>query len=276
MKKGNFKIAYIGNKIDFTYKVKHLGLNFETLIKIIFGKHIFCKDLKKAKKPLIILGENILNQKNGFFLINKVKNLSIFKNNINFFTTKTSLINFFEITFSKSNNLLKKSQLYYLFNTNLQKKLKISKKDFIIYQGHHFTKDAQFSNLILPGVTFLEKKGTYINLEGLIQKNEQILNLNTEQRKDSTICKNIYKFILAKNQSTINSFLKITDIFPYLNKTRIKIINNFYIDKKYFKININFLDSLLKNNNYYTNILEQYSKILVNSNTFSKKQPKTL
>ena len=276
LKKGNFKIAYIGNKIDFTYKVKHLGLNFETLIKIIFGKHIFCKDLKKAKKPLIILGENILNQKNGFFLINKVKNLSIFKNNINFFTTKTSLINFFEITFSKSNNLLKKSQLYYLFNTNLQKKLKISKKDFIIYQGHHFTKDAQFSNLILPGVTFLEKKGTYINLEGLIQKNEQILNLNTEQRKDSTICKNIYKFILAKNQSTINSFLKITDIFPYLNKTRIKIINNFYIDKKYFKININFLDSLLKNNNYYTNILEQYSKILVNSNTFSKKQPKTL
>ena len=70
--------------------------------------------------------------------------------------------------------------------------------------------------------------------------------------------------------------MKITDIFPYLNKTRIKIINNFYIDKKYFKININFLDSLLKNNNYYTNILEQYSKILVNSNTFSKKQPKTL
>ena len=44
LKKGNFKIAYIGNKIDFTYKVKHLGLNFETLIKIIFGKHIFCQD----------------------------------------------------------------------------------------------------------------------------------------------------------------------------------------------------------------------------------------
>ena len=69
--------------------------------------------------------------------------------------------------------------------------------------------------------------------------------------------------------------MKIIDIFPYLNKTRIKIINNFYIDKKYFKININFLDSLFKNN-YYTNILEQYSKILVNANTFSKKQSKTL
>lgn len=275
LKKGNFKIAYIGNKIDFTYKVKHLGLTFNTLITIILGKHKFCKELKNAKKPLIIFGENTINQKNGFFLANKLKNLSIFKNNMNFFSTRTSLINFFEITFSRSNNLLKNSKLYYLFNTNLQNKLKIPKKSFIIYQGHHFTKDAQLSNLILPGLTFLEKKGRYINLEGLIQKNGQVLNLTTEQRNDSIIYRNIYKFIIDKNQSTINFFFRFKDIFPYLNKTRIKIINNFYIDKKHLKININFLNSLLKNN-YYTNILEQYSKILVNATKFSRKQSKTL
>lgn len=275
LKKGNFKIAYIGDRIDFTYKVKHLGLTFNTLINIILGKHKFCKELKNAKKPLIIFGENTINQKNGFFLANKLKNLSIFKNNINFFSTRTSFINFFEITFSRSNNLLKHSKLYYLFNTNLQNKLKIPKKSFIIYQGHHFTKDAQLSNLILPGLTFLEKKGRYINLEGIIQKNGQVLNLTTEQRNDSVIYRNIYKFIIDKNQSTINFFFRFKDIFPYLNKTRIKIINNFYIDKKHLKININFLNSLLKNN-YYTNILEQYSKILVNATKFSRKQSKTL
>lgn len=275
LKKGNFKIAYIGNKIDFTYKVKHLGLTLNTLINIILGKHKFCTELKNAKKPLIIFGENTINQKNGIFLANKLKNLSFFKNNINFFSTRTSLINFFEITFSRSNNLLKNSKLYYLFNTNLQNKLKIPKKSFIIYQGHHFTKDAQLSNLILPGLTFLEKKGRYINLEGIIQKNGQVLNLTTEQRNDSVIYRNIYKFIIDKNQSTINSFFRFKDIFPYLNKTRIKIINNFYIDKKHLKININFLNSLLKNN-YYTNILEQYSKILVNATNFSRKQSKTL
>lgn len=278
LKKGNFKIAYIGAKTDFTYKIKHLGLTYEVLINIILGKHTFCKNLKQAKKPLIIFGENTLNQKNGLYLINKLKNLSIFKNknNINFFITRTSLINFFEITFSKSNNLIKHSTLYYLFNTNLQNKLKIQKNSFVIYQGHHFTKDAQLSNLILPGLTFLEKKGIYINLEGLIQKNEKILNLNTEQREDSFIYKNIYKFIIVKNQSTTKYFLKIKNILPYLNKTKINIINNFLnIDKKFFKINVNFLDYLIKNN-YYTNILEQYSKILVNANIFSKKQTKKL
>ena len=278
LKKGNFKIAYIGAKTDFTYKVKHLGLTYEVLINIILGKHTFCKNLKQAKKPLIIFGENTINQKNGLYLINKLKNLTIFKNknNINFFITRTSLINFFEITFSKSNNLIKNSTLYYLFNTNLQNKLKLQKNSFVIYQGHHFTKDAQRSNLILPGLTFLEKKGIYINLEGSIQKNEKILNLNTEQREDSFIYKNIYKFLVVKNQSTTKSFLKFKNLLPYLNKPKINIINNFLnIDQKFFKFNINFLDYLIKNN-YYTNILEQYSKILVNANIFSKKQTKKL
>nr|YP_010508105.1 NADH dehydrogenase subunit 11 [Phytophthora pseudotsugae]UXG56428.1 NADH dehydrogenase subunit 11 [Phytophthora pseudotsugae] len=275
LQKGDFKIAYMGNKTNFTYPIKHLGLTCKTLINIILGKHSFCKDLKKAKKPLIIIGENIIKQKNGFFFLSKLKNLSFLKNNINFFNSQTSLINFFEITFSKSQNLLNNSKLYYLFNTNLQNKLKISKNTFTIYQGHHFTKDAQNSNLILPGLTFLEKKGMYINLEGFIQKNEQILNLNTEQRKDSIIYRNIYTFVLNKNQSKINSFLKIKDILPYLLKKKLKIINNFNFNKKYLKININFLDSLIKNN-YYTNILEQYSKILINSKKIIKNQSKSL
>jgi NADH-quinone oxidoreductase chain G len=275
LKKGNFQIAYIGNKIDFTYPIKHIGLTFLTLINIILGKHSFCKNLKKAKRPIIIFGENFLNQKNGIFLLSKLKTLSFLKNKINFFNSKTALINFLEITFSPKKRSFDNSKLYYLFNTNLQNNLKINEKKFIIYQGHHFTKDAQNSNLILPGLTFLEKKGIYINLEGFIQKNEQILNLNTEQRKDSIIFKNIYNFLIKKNQLKKNEFLKIKNILPYLVKKKIKSINYFNFNKKHLKININFLDSLIKNN-YYTNILEQYSKILTNSNKIIKTQSKYL
>ncbi|KAG2520262.1 hypothetical protein JM16_006817 [Phytophthora kernoviae] len=273
LKKGNFKIAYIGNKIDFIYPIKHLGLTLNTLIKIITGKHFFCKHLKKAKNPIIIVGENIINQKNGFYLLSKLKNISFLKNSINFFNTQTTLINFFEITFSKSKHFLNNSNIYYLFNTNLQNKLKINKNDFVIYQGHHFTKDAQKSNLILPGLTFLEKNGMYINLEGFIQKNIQVLNLNTEQRKDSIIYRNIYKFILNKNQSKLIFFFKIKEILPYLLKKKLKIINNFSFNKKHLKINNNFLDLLIKNI-YYKNILEQYSKILINSNKIIKNKIK--
>jgi len=274
LKKGNFKVAYIGNKIDFTYPVNNLGLTLNILIKIITGKHTFCKELKKAKKPIIIFGENIINQKNAYYLISKLKNLSFLNNNINFFNSKNSLINFLEINFLNTKLNLKNSKVSYLYNTNLKNKLIKEKDNFIIYQGHHFTEDAQNSNLILPGLTFLEKKGTYINIEGLIQKNDQILNLNTEQRKDLIIYKNIYKFILNKNQSKKNdSFLKMKEILPYLLKKKMKIINNFINSTKYLKINVNFLDSLIKNL-YYTNILEQYSKILVNSNKIIKNKLK--
>jgi hypothetical protein len=55
------------------------------------------------------------------------------------------------------------------------------------------------------------------------------------------------------------------EILPYLLKKKINIINNFVYNTKHLKININFLNSLIKNL-YYTNILEQYSKILINSN----------
>ena len=153
----------------------------------------------------------------------------------------------------------------------MQKSIKNREKKFIIYQGHHFTEDAQNSNLIIPGLTFLEKKGTYINVEGVIQKNDQILNLNTEQRKDSIIFKYIYKYIIKKNQSNIksNAFLLFSEILPYLLSKKLKIINNISYNHKSLKININFLDSLIKNY-YYTNILEQYSKILINSKKIIK------
>lgn len=274
LKKGNFNVAYIGNKVDFTYPVNNLGLTLDVLIKIITGKHAFCKDLKKAKNPIIIFGENIINQKNGYFLISKLKNLSFLNNNINFFNSKNSLMNFLEINFINTKLNSKNSKVSYLYNTNLKNKLIKDKNNFIIYQGHHFTEDAQNSNLILPGLTFLEKKGTYLNIEGFIQKNEQILNLNTEQRNDLIIFKNIYKFIINKNQlKKKQSFLKMKEILPYLLKKKIKIINNFVYNKKYLKINTNFLNSLIKNL-YYTNILEQYSKILINSNKIIKNKLK--
>ncbi len=272
LKKGNFEVAYIGHNNDFTFPIKNLGLTNDVLLQILLGKHDFCKKLKKAKNPVIIFGENILNQKNGFLLQNKFKNLKVFNNkNINFFNSKTGFINFLEINFNNSKIKNKKANVYYLFNTNLKEKLKKEEEVFYIYQGHHFTEDAQNSNLILPGLTFLEKKGTYINVEGFIQKNDQILNLDTEQRKDAIIFKYLYKFLLNKNQlkKEKNSFLIFKELLPYLVKKKLKIINSIEEKRKFTKINMNFLNSLSKNY-YYSNILEQYSKILINSKKIIK------
>jgi NADH-quinone oxidoreductase chain G len=272
IKKGNFEIAYIGQKNSFTFPIQTLGLTYQTLNQIFLGKHEFCKKLQKAKNPLIIFGENILNNKNGFFYMLNFKKLFQNQNRVHFLNSKSSFLNFLEINFNIKN---KKSNITYLLNTNLKNQFipnpNTNPNHFLIYQGHHFTEDAQHSNLILPGLTFLEKNGTYLNMEGLIQKNDQILNLDTEQRKDSIIFKYIYKFFLNQNQNQKkeNSFLILNEILPHLLKKKLKIINNFDPNQKFININFNFLNSLIKNY-YYTNILEEYSKILIHSKKILK------
>jgi NADH-quinone oxidoreductase subunit G len=252
LKKGNFIIANIGPKLNFTYPVKHLGISLNVLLKIIQGKHHFCKLLKKAKNPVIIFGNNIILKNNGYFLIEKFKNLSFLKNkNFNYLQNQTSFINFLEVNFSKQYFFNKNFNFYYLFNTDLSNKdfieITENKNNFIIYQGHHFTEDAQKSNLILPGLSFLEKNGYYINTEGLIQKINKVLKLKTEQKDDVNIFKYIYIYILKKNKIKYNiNYLKFLEIFPYALSKKIKIINFYKNNNKKIKININYLNFLIK------------------------------
>ena len=265
LKKGNFKIFYIGPKINFTYQIEHLGLSLKTFNNILIGKHFFCKKLKKAKNPFIIIGQNILHQKNGFILIENIKKLFFLEKKIHFLSTATSFIHFSEL-FIDNQLKSKKINFLYLYNTNIKKK-RLNQKEFIVYQGHHFTEDAQQSNLVIPGLSFLEKKGTYINIEGQIQKNYKILNLKTEQREDFLIFKSMYQYILYKNQKTllIKKFLTLNDLLPYLLKNQLKL-NNFLSNKnKNEKIQSHPLNFFFKNNYSYT-ILEEYSKILIHSN----------
>lgn len=266
LKKGNFEIAFIGHKTNLTYSYKHLGTTLSILIDILIGKHFFCKKIKKSKNPFFLFGENILYLKNSYLLLSKLKNISFIKNkNVNFLTNKNSFINFLELNFDK-NKLNNYSNFFYLYNTNLKNVKFFKKNSFFIYQGHHFNQDAQNSNLILPGLTFLEKEGTYINLTGIIQKNNQILNIKTQQKKDVIIFKYLYKFLIKKNMIKKKIiFLQFSKILPYLFLTKLKNINVLGFNKKKILINFNYCIYLNKSI-YYNNILEEFSKILINSN----------
>jgi len=278
LQKGNFDIASIGPKYNYTYPIENLGLNLNTLFNIIQGKHSFCKKLKKAKNPMIIIGTNFFYQnKESSFIIEKFKNLSFFKNtNFNILQTQSSYLNFLEIFNKKYNFENINSNLYYLFNTDINKNLKknfINKNDYVIYQGHHFNLDAQKANIILPGLTFLEKEGIYINTEGFIQKNNSILKVKTLQKADSNIFKYLYIFIKKQNQlnNKNNLYLDFNNIYSYLFKNKLTIINIY----KNCKIKIKQIKKYnmynIKKNLYIENILETHSKILMQSKIILKK-----
>jgi NADH-quinone oxidoreductase subunit G len=58
---------------------------------------------------------------------------------------------------------------------------------FVVYQGHHGDAGAQRADVILPGVAYTEKSGTYVNTEGRVQRGFPAVDPPGEARADWTI-----------------------------------------------------------------------------------------
>ena len=252
VKKNNLQVFSIGNKLNLTYPVKNLGLDFINLIKILEGKHIFCQNIINSKNFTIIVGSQIYNIPNGINIINTLKQR--FNNKINILQLESGLLNFLEI-FNDKKKTNTNSKINFFYNTDNSKNNK--KNSFNIYIGHHFTQDAQESNLILPTTTFLEKSSYYLNTEGQFQKTNKIL------KETNLIKNNINLFVNLNNYLNLNfNIIPFNDIFTYINK-----YENKFISKKPIK-NLLIGNKIIKsyiNNSYMTNILEKNSKVLMNS-----------
>jgi NADH-quinone oxidoreductase subunit G len=58
---------------------------------------------------------------------------------------------------------------------------------FKVYIGHHGDKGAHAADVILPGASYAEKPGTYVNLEGRVQRGERAVFPPGDAREDWTI-----------------------------------------------------------------------------------------
>jgi NADH-quinone oxidoreductase subunit G len=63
----------------------------------------------------------------------------------------------------------------------------IGANTFVIYQGHHGDAGAARADVILPGATYTEKYGTYVNTEGRVQRGFLAVYPPGEAREDWTI-----------------------------------------------------------------------------------------
>ena len=66
---------------------------------------------------------------------------------------------------------------------------------FKIYIGHHGDAGAQQADLVLPGATYAEKHGTYVNIEGRVQRGEKALFPPGEAREDWTIFRAVSEIV---------------------------------------------------------------------------------
>ena len=60
-------------------------------------------------------------------------------------------------------------------------------ESFKVYVGHHGDKGAHAADVILPGASYAEKAGTYVNLEGRVQRGDKAVFAPGDAREDWSI-----------------------------------------------------------------------------------------
>ncbi len=164
------EIFTIGNPGDQTYKIISLGDNLKVLKDIENNNSIFSEKIKTSQKPMIVIGESVLNSKQGRFVLETSKSI-LKKNNslngLNILHQSAASVGAIMLQAYTNTNEVLKNEILYLIGAD---EINIDTKNkFIIYQGTHGSKNAKIADVILPGAAYTEKNGLYVNLEGRVQ-----------------------------------------------------------------------------------------------------------
>ena len=184
---GRAKIAVIGPDADFTYKYQSLGANPSVLSDIASGTHAFAEVLKKAAKPMIIVGSGAVARADGGAILAAARAVAescgLIKdgwNGFNVLHRAASRVGGLDLGFvpgqgGKDTGAILNAassgeiEIVYLLGAD-EIDMKRLGKAFVIYQGHHGDAGAARADVILPGAAYTEKDGTYVNTEGRVQR----------------------------------------------------------------------------------------------------------
>ena len=171
--KSGCKVFSIGDPGDQHYKFKVIGNNISILDDLVFGNISESKLLKEAKNPVIIIGESVLKSEIYKNVISSVQTLLKDINKLDSFNIlHQSASNVGSLILGLQTENLHKvydADVLYLLNAD---EVNIDKKNnqFIIYQGSHGGENSKIADVILPGAAYSEKNGSFVNLEGRVQR----------------------------------------------------------------------------------------------------------
>ena len=171
--KSGCKVFSIGDPGDQHYKFKVIGNNISILDDLVFGNISESKLLKEAKNPVIIIGESVLKSEISKNVISSVQTLLKDINKLDSFNIlHQSASNVGSLILGLQTENLQKvydADVLYLLNAD---EVNVDKKNnqFIIYQGSHGGENSKIADVILPGAAYSEKNGSFVNLEGRVQR----------------------------------------------------------------------------------------------------------
>jgi NADH-quinone oxidoreductase subunit G len=192
--KGGFTIDVIGEKADLTYEYNYLGPGPETLASLVdhykfnyleAGPETFAKMGKhpppEMEKPLVLIGQGALAREDGRAILalaaKAAQAIGAIKEGWNGFAilhAAAARVGGLDLGFVPgqggldARSMAKSGALDVLFLLGADEVV-VEPGAFVVYQGTHGDRGAARADVILPGATYTEKSGTYVNTEGRVQ-----------------------------------------------------------------------------------------------------------
>ncbi len=176
---GNFPIGLIGENVDLTYPHSYLGAGPETLADVAAGRGSFAETLKKAERPLVILGTAALTRPDGAAIASLAARIASGAtadgwNGFSILHTAASRVGALDVGFVPGTGGLKAAQMAAAGGLDVAfllgaDEIDIAPGAFVVYIGTHGDQGAHRADVILPGAAYPEKSGIYVNTEGRVQ-----------------------------------------------------------------------------------------------------------
>jgi NADH-quinone oxidoreductase subunit G len=224
--KGNLLLGVIGEKADLTYDYNYLGAGPETLARFV--------DHRPAQKerPMLLVGQGALARPDGLAILAQAAKAAISLGCIKpgwlgfgILHTAAARVGGLDLGFVPGEGgldaagMAKEGALDVLFNLGADE-IDIAPGAFVIYQGTHGDRGAQRADVILPGATYTEKSGIYVNTEGRVQLAERANFPPGEAREDWAILRAL-SAVLGKTlpfDSLHQLRAKLTAQYPHFAK----------------------------------------------------------
>jgi NADH dehydrogenase (ubiquinone) Fe-S protein 1 len=202
--RSDLQIGLIGETFESTFGFEHLGADAAAVKKALAGE--FGKKLAVAKRPLIIVGSAVAEHPDAKAIFESVGSF-VDKNQANFNTKEwqgynvlqraASRAGAYEVGFTTPSAEVAKvtPKMIWLLGADEISESDIPKDAFVIYQGHHGDAGAQLADVVLPGATYTEKSGTYVNTEGRVQLTRAAVSLPGAARDDWKIIRAVSEYL---------------------------------------------------------------------------------
>lgn len=277
------RIAVIGPKdMDLLYAYEHLGDSVDVIQGILDGKHPAAKELQTAKNPAIIFGQQLSSKTSGTpgSLYRLTRSLADkYKAQFNVLTGSASHNAAFDLGFKPTTERELGSEspeasITWLFGVD-DKNLPLSKNSMVVYQGHTGDIGAEMADLVLPGLAYIEKQGTFVNMEGRVQQTLTAISPTSMARDDWKIIRAISELIdRTLPYDTLPELReRVRDLAPHLVRhSYIRLEPNTLLDprrRSNFSVKLDSNAKLQSKLNDMTNYY-QTDVVSRNSNTMAK------